>query len=74
MRRRFLLTVLVTAASVHDSAAGAHLLDHLAAHHPTLTKASADNGYKNKAIEHAATRGIDLESSNATPTPQPQQL
>ncbi|MFJ1548750.1 hypothetical protein [Streptomyces sp. NPDC088246] len=30
-----LLTVLVTAASVHDSTAGAHPVDHLTAHHPT---------------------------------------
>ncbi|MFD8016189.1 IS5 family transposase [Streptomyces sp. NPDC058955] len=56
-----LLTVLVTAASVHDSAAGTRLIDDIAARHPTITKAWADNGYKNKAIEHAATRGIDLE-------------
>ncbi|NEA59766.1 IS5 family transposase [Streptomyces sp. SID13666] len=56
-----LLAVLVTAASVHDSTGGTHLLNHLAIHNPTVSKAWADNGYKNKAIEHAATRGIDLE-------------
>jgi transposase len=56
-----LLAVWVTAASVQDSTGGTHLFDHLAAHHPAVSKAWADNGYKNKAIEHAATRGIDLE-------------
>jgi hypothetical protein len=60
--------VLVTAASVHDSAGGTHLFDHLALHNPTVSKAWADNGYKNKAIEHAATRGIDLEIVQRDPT------
>ncbi|GKQ35525.1 hypothetical protein ALMP_20680 [Streptomyces sp. A012304] len=56
-----LLTVAVTAASVHDSAAGTHLLSQVREHHPTITKAWADNGYKTKAVEHAAEIGIDLE-------------
>ncbi|MFE1781083.1 IS5 family transposase [Streptomyces sp. NPDC059506] len=56
-----LLAVLVTAAGVHDSTGGAHLLDQIAAHHPGISKAWADSGYKNTVIEHAATRGIDLE-------------
>lgn len=61
-----LLTVLVTAGGVHDSTGSGHLLDHLATHHRTITKAWADAGYKNTVIEHAATRGIDLEVVHRT--------
>ena len=32
----------------------------VAALHPTVTKAWADNGYKTKAVAHAAHLGIDL--------------
>ncbi|MDN3297259.1 IS5 family transposase [Streptomyces ficellus] len=63
-----LLAVTVTAASVHDSAAGTHLLADIAAHHPTITKAWADNGYKTKAVEHAAHHGIDLQIVQRDPT------
>ncbi|GGS10312.1 MULTISPECIES: IS5 family transposase [Streptomyces] len=38
-----LLSVLVTSAAVHDSTAGTHLLDQIAAHHPRVTKARADS-------------------------------
>jgi transposase len=61
-----LLAVLVTAAGVHDSTGGTHLLDHLAVHHPGIAKAWADSGYKRAVIEHAATRGIDLEVVHRT--------
>lgn len=56
-----LLAVAVTAASVHDSTAGTQLLGQVRRRHPTVTKAWADNGYKTKAVEHAAQIGIDLE-------------
>ncbi|GLP67221.1 hypothetical protein TUSST3_38430 [Streptomyces sp. TUS-ST3] len=56
-----LLVVAVTAASVHDPAAGTQLLTRVRARHPTITKAWADNGYKTKAVEHAAEIGINLE-------------
>jgi len=56
-----MLAVLVTAADTHDSTAGIRLIDRISEHHPAITKAWADNGYKRKAVEHAATRGIDLE-------------
>lgn len=56
------LLLAVTAAGVHDSAAGTQLLAKVAAHHPTVTKAGADNGCKTKAVEHAAHHGIDLET------------
>jgi transposase len=63
-----LLAVTVTAASVHDSTAGTQLLADVAAHHPTITKAWADKGYKTKAVEHAAHLGIDLEIVQRDPT------
>ncbi|AJE43949.1 IS5 family transposase [Streptomyces nodosus] len=62
-----LLAVAVTAASVHDSAAGTQLLARVAEQHPTVTKAWADNGYKTKAVEHAARLGIDLEIVQRAP-------
>ncbi|MEY9813007.1 IS5 family transposase [Streptomyces albogriseolus] len=62
-----LLTVLVTSAAVHDSTAGTHLLDQIAARQPRVTQAWADSGYKNATVEHAATRGIDLEVVHRTP-------
>ncbi len=62
-----LLAVTVTAASIHDSAAGTHLLTRVRERHPTITKAWADNGYKTKAVEHTAQIGIAWKSSNAIP-------
>ncbi|ANZ13822.1 insertion element transposase [Streptomyces noursei ATCC 11455] len=63
-----LLAVTVTAASVHDSAAGTQLLTQVRQRHPTITKAWADNGYKTKAVEQAANLGIDLEIVQRDPT------
>ncbi|MDQ0797335.1 IS5 family transposase [Streptomyces sp. B1I3] len=63
-----LLAVVVTAASVRDSAGGAQLMTKVAALHPTISKAWADNGYKTKAVEHAARLGIDLEIAQRDPT------
>ncbi len=40
----------------------------VAALHPTVTKSWADNGYKTKAVEHAAQLGIDLEIVQRDPT------
>ncbi|MFJ6563163.1 IS5 family transposase [Streptomyces sp. NPDC091412] len=62
-----LLAVLVTAASVHDSAAGQTLLDQVAAAHPTIRKVWVDGGYRKHFVEHAATLGIDLEIVQRTP-------
>ncbi|MDH6228998.1 transposase [Streptomyces sp. MJP52] len=56
---------------IHDSTTGARLLDQIAAHHPRVTKAWAGSGYKNAAVEHAATRGIDLEVVHRTPGSHP---
>jgi transposase len=62
-----LLAVLVTAASVQDSVAGTHLLDQVAAAHPTIRKAWVDGGYRKHFVEHAAALGIDLEITARTP-------
>ncbi|MEW5625961.1 IS5 family transposase [Streptomyces hydrogenans] len=55
------LTVLVTAASVHDSAGGKQVLTELAAAHPGVTKVWADGGYQTSVIQHGAHLGIDVE-------------
>lgn len=55
------LTVLVTAASVHDSAGGKQALTELAAAHPSVTKVWADGGYQTSVIQHGAGLGIDVE-------------
>ncbi|MFF3277553.1 IS5 family transposase [Streptomyces chrestomyceticus] len=62
-----LLAVLVTAASVQDSAAGARLLDQVAAAHPGLRKVWVDGGYRRHLVEHAAALGIDMEIVERTP-------
>ncbi|WP_330315101.1 IS5 family transposase [Streptomyces sp. NBC_00523] len=56
-----LLAVLVTAAGVQDSVAGTHLLDQVAAEHPSIGKVWVDGGYRQYLVEHAATLGIDME-------------
>ncbi|MYQ96771.1 transposase, partial [Streptomyces sp. SID4946] len=56
-----LCAVLVTAASVQDSIAGAHLLDQVAAEHPRIRKVWVDGGYRQHLVEHAASLGIDME-------------
>ncbi|TDU80663.1 IS5 family transposase [Streptomyces sp. KS 21] len=55
------LAVLVTAASVHDSAGGKQVLTELAAAHPSVTKVWADGGYQTSVIQHGAGLGIDVE-------------
>ncbi len=62
-----LLAVLVTAASVQDSAAGTHLLNQVAAEHPRVRKVWVDGGYRQHLVEHAATLGIDLEITQRRP-------
>ncbi|SCG03189.1 Transposase DDE domain-containing protein [Streptomyces sp. DconLS] len=56
-----LCAVLVTAASVQDSIAGAHLLGQVAAEHPRIRKVWVDGGYRQHLVEHAASLGIDME-------------
>ncbi len=62
-----LLAVWVTAASVSDNVGGMHLMSHIAATHPRVTRAWADTGYRTKAIEHGARLGIDVEVVQRTP-------
>jgi transposase len=56
-----LLAVVVTAASVSDSAAGKGLLSTLAAEHPTIDKVWVDGGYQNTVLRHGAGLGINVE-------------
>lgn len=62
-----LLTVLVTAASVSDTAAGVHLLPRIAAAHPRVRKAWVDAGCRTTAIEHGARLGIDVQPVQRPP-------
>lgn len=54
------LTVLVTAASVQDTAGGKLVLDDLA-DHPSVSKVWADGGYQSSFLNHGAGLGIDVE-------------
>ncbi|TMR20884.1 hypothetical protein ETD86_17310 [Nonomuraea turkmeniaca] len=62
-----LAAVLITAASVSDSAAGLPLLTTVAAAQPTFTKAWADSAYRTTAIDGAAKAGIDVEVVTRNP-------
>jgi transposase len=62
-----LLAVLVTAASVQDSIAGARLLDQVTADHPGIRKVWVDSGYRQHLVEHAATLGIYMEITARKP-------
>ncbi|WSR28698.1 transposase [Streptomyces sp. NBC_00272] len=62
-----LLAVLVTAASVQDSAAGTALLDQVAVDHLGIRKVWVDGGYRQHLVEHAATLGIDMEITTRKP-------
>ncbi|MEU0206389.1 IS5 family transposase [Streptomyces canus] len=62
-----LLTVLVTAAGVSDTAAGVTLLTRVAAAHPHITKAWVDAGYRTTAIDHGARLGIDVHPLQRPP-------
>jgi transposase len=56
-----LLVVVVTAASVQDSAGGQQVLDHLADTQPSVSMAWVDGGYNNAVIRHGAQQGIQVE-------------
>lgn len=56
-----LLAVTVCAASLSDNAIGIRLLDQARKTYPTISKAWADTGFKNAAVEHGAAIGIDVE-------------
>jgi transposase len=56
-----LLVVLVTAASVHDTAAGRDVVDELAHRRPAVATAWADSGYQRSVIDRGAVHGIDIQ-------------
>ena len=56
-----LLVVLVTAASVHDTAAGRDVVDELAHRRPAVVTAWADSGYQRSVIDRGAAYGIDVQ-------------
>ncbi|ONI88032.1 IS5 family transposase [Saccharothrix sp. ALI-22-I] len=56
-----LLAVVVTAASVQDSAAGKDILDHLALTHPDVSIAWVDGGYNDAVVRHGAKVGVRVE-------------
>jgi transposase len=62
-----LLVVIITAASVQDSAAGKQVLDRLAADHPTVSKTWVDGGYNNGVVSHGTAHGIDVEVVHRDP-------
>jgi transposase len=55
-----LLVVLVTAASVHDTAGGRHVVDQLATGRPDVATVWVDAGYKQSVIDQGAVHGIDV--------------
>ncbi|GHD75423.1 hypothetical protein GCM10010336_51190 [Streptomyces goshikiensis] len=59
--------VVVTAASLQDSAADTRLIDRVAAEHPPIRKVWVDGGYRQHLVEHAATLGIDMEITARKP-------
>ncbi|MDT0567011.1 IS5 family transposase [Streptomyces sp. DSM 3412] len=70
------IAVVVLAASAHDNAAGAALLDKVAAETDTVQKALVDQGFKNTVVAHGEQVGIAVEVVERNPadtgfTPQP---
>jgi transposase len=56
-----IIAVGVFAASAHDNAVGAALLDQVAARTPTVTKALVDQGFKKSVVEHGQALGIEVD-------------
>ncbi|MBW4702046.1 MULTISPECIES: IS5 family transposase [unclassified Micromonospora] len=56
-----IIAVVVTAASSTDNAIGVRLLDKVATHTPTVTRAFVDAGFKQDVALHGAVLGIDVE-------------
>ncbi|WP_084959969.1 IS5 family transposase [Thermoactinospora rubra] len=71
------VAVVMLAASAHDNTAGIALLDRVAtATESSVTKALADQGFKNAVVAHGADLGIDVEIIERNPAdkgfvPQP---
>lgn len=56
-----LLVVIVTAASISDTAAGRDVIDHLAATHRHISTVWVDAGYRTTVIERGSAHGIDVQ-------------
>jgi transposase len=56
-----LLVVLVTAANVHDTAAGRDVVDELAHRRPAVVTAWVDSGYQRSVIDRGAVYDIDVQ-------------
>jgi transposase len=56
-----LLLAVIVAASLTENAAGIQLLSQAKETHPQITRAWADEGFKNQVIEHGADLGINVE-------------
>jgi transposase len=62
-----ILAVTVTAAGLSENALGIRLLNQAKEKYPTISKSWVDTGFKNAAIEHGASLGIDVEVVNRNP-------
>jgi len=62
-----LLVVIVTAASVSDTAAGRDVVDRLAATHRHISTAWVDAAYRTTVIERGAAHGIDVQVVSKAP-------
>jgi len=56
-----IIAVVVTAASITDNTIGIRLLNKVAEHTPTVTRAWVDAGFKQDFAVHGAVLGIDIE-------------
>ena len=70
------VAVVVLAASAHENTAGIALLEQVAAHTSTVSKALVDQGVKNSVVTYGAAVGIDVEVVERNPAdrgfvPQP---
>jgi transposase len=70
------VAVVVLAASAHENTAGIALLEQVAAHTSTVSKALAAQGFKNSVVAYGAAVGIDVEVVERNPAdkgfvPQP---
>jgi len=70
------VAVVVLAASAHENTAGIALLERVAADTGTVSKALADQGFKNPVAAYGATVGIDVQVVERNPAgkglvPQP---
>lgn len=62
-----LLVVIVTAASISDTAAGRDVIDRLATTHHDINKVWVDSAYRATVIERGTIHGIDVEVVTKTP-------